>query len=422
MKFRCYLFSLCFLFLSSVYAQGPEVSSWMRNTSNDMYMGVLTDVTEVWYTSTHVYVRASGIPSYFSGLTHTSVHAPADQNHIYELPRFPVATSNGRDLDMGFRGLWINGTYVAGQGDNQFYDPNNQGLTEWARVAWFFEGVIFNGPNPTNSPFGDFDESLGHSTANSEYHYHVYNAGIITDVADSAGHSPIVGYAYDGYPIYGPYGYDDPFDPNSNITRMTSGYQKRNISNRNFLPDGSPSVSPPPINPNYPLGCFKEDYEYLMGSGHLDVHNGRLCVTPEYPDTTYAYFVTLDDTLGPAYPYNPADSYYGETNFMGPSPTVNSIPTNAVQYTGTTAMEDLLDLEGYSIFPNPVVDRMLLNTPPGGSRQVNILSLTGQTRMSATMHGMSALLDLQELAPGMYLVQIQEQGSGRMYQARIVKQ
>ncbi|MEM7036779.1 MAG: YHYH protein [Bacteroidota bacterium] len=420
MKKRLSTLFICLLLFAPVFGQGPEVTSWMRNTTNDMYMGALTDVAEVWYTNSHVYIKASGIPSYFASLVHTSVHAPADQNYIMELPRNPVPTANGQSLTMGFRGIWTNGTYVAGQGDNQYYDPNSQGLTEWGRVAWYFEGIIFSGPNPTNSPFGDFDESLAHSTASNQYHYHVYNAGIITDVTDSAGHSPIVGYAFDGYPIYGPYGYSDPNNPNSSITRIKSSYQKRNMMNRNFLPDGSPSVNPPPINPNYPIGCFIQDYEYLAGSGHLDQHNGRLCVTPEYPDTTYAYFVTLDDTLGPAFPYNPADSYYGETNHMGPTPTVNTIPGNAVQYTGTTALQDLLNVEGYSVFPNPVVDRIMVNAPNDTPKQLTILSLTGQKLMEAEMMG-SAILDLQNLPAGMYVLQVKEVGNDVGYVTKVVK-
>ena len=37
-----------------------------------------------------------------------------------------------------------------------------------------------------------------------------------------------------------------------------------------------------------------EDYEYVEGSGDLDIHNGRYCITPEYQDGTYAYFLTVD--------------------------------------------------------------------------------------------------------------------------------
>ena len=41
---------------------------------------------------------------------------------------------------------------------------------------------------------------------------------------DSVDHSPIIGWSYDGNPIYGPYGYDDSSDSNSQIRNLTTSY------------------------------------------------------------------------------------------------------------------------------------------------------------------------------------------------------
>ena len=41
-------------------------------------------------------------------------------------------------------------------------------------------------------------------------------------------------------------------------------------------------------------GTFVQDYEYVAGSGDLDECNGRITVTPDFPDGTYAYFLTDD--------------------------------------------------------------------------------------------------------------------------------
>jgi hypothetical protein len=35
----------------------------------------------------------------------------------------------------------------------------------------------------------------------------------------------------------------------------------------------------------------------------LDVHNGRFCITPEYPEGIYCYFATVDANYNSAYPY-----------------------------------------------------------------------------------------------------------------------
>jgi len=112
---------------------------------------------------------------------------------------------------------------------------------------------------------------------------------------DSSIHSPILGWAYDGNPIYGPYG----FDSNGNVKRMASGYTQITNSNR-------PSVL------QYPLGFFVEDYQFT-GSGDLDEHNGKFGPTPEYPEGIYAYFCTIhsiNDSVGsfqfyrrPVFPY-----------------------------------------------------------------------------------------------------------------------
>ncbi len=95
----------------------------------------------------------------------------------------------------------------------------------------------------------------------------------------SLNHSPIIGWAYDGNPIYGPYGYDRK---DGGIVRlMRSGYSLKTTRENG-----------PPIS-TFPLGFFVEDYEFL-GNGDLDENNGRYCITPDYPNGTFAYFATIN--------------------------------------------------------------------------------------------------------------------------------
>ena len=42
----------------------------------------------------------------------------------------------------------------------------------------------------------------------------------------------------------------------------------------------------------FDAGFFINDYIY-DGSGDLDIHNGRFCKTPEFPNGIYAYFTTV---------------------------------------------------------------------------------------------------------------------------------
>ncbi len=61
-------------------------------------------------------------------------------------------------------------------------------------------------------------------------------------------HSPIIGWAYDGNPIYGPYGYSE--SDGGVVTLMKSSYRLNSLR-----PDGPPTAI-------YPLGFFTEDYTY----------------------------------------------------------------------------------------------------------------------------------------------------------------
>ena len=125
------------------------------------------------------------------------------------------------------------------------------------------------------------------------------------------------------YPIYGPYGYTDPKNPASAVKRMVSGYQLRNLTARTSLPSWSlpnhasiaqqltASQYGPAVSATYPLGRYLEDYDFIQGLGDLDQYNGRTTITPDFPNGTYAYFITLDSGGNPAFPYVLGGQYYG---------------------------------------------------------------------------------------------------------------
>ena len=119
-------------------------------------------------------------------------------------------------------------------------------------------------------------------------------------------HSPIIGWAYDGNPIYGPYGYAEK--SGGSIVQLRSGYKIELKQNR------------PPTSV-FPPEYFVEDFTWNNSTdeGVLDIHNGRFCVTPEFPNGTYAYFATIDSTptsdgvfknfKRPKFPYLVGDSF-----------------------------------------------------------------------------------------------------------------
>ena len=106
-----------------------------------------------------------------------------------------------------------------------------------------------------------------------------------------------LGFAYDGFPIYGVYGYQN-VNGTGGIVRMKSSYS---------LNTGTTRALGPNVSTTYPLGYFREDYHYTATSAgtpdYLDEHNGRFCITPEYPSGIYCYFCTVDANWNSTYPY-----------------------------------------------------------------------------------------------------------------------
>ena len=122
-------------------------------------------------------------------------------------------------------------------------------------------------------------------------------------------HSPILGWAYDGNPIYGPYVYKEA-DGGGGLDYIKSSYDKLTGERTN-----GPSIT------EYPSGFFVEDFTYTPGKGDLDEHNGRFGVTPDYPNGVYAYYTTVQPSQVanagnpfnrarvPVFPYVVGDSY-----------------------------------------------------------------------------------------------------------------
>ena len=85
------------------------------------------------------------------------------------------------------------------------------------------------------------------------------------------------------------------------------------------------------VQEGYVLGDLVEDYIYDSSVGTLDEFNGKFAVTPEYPNGTYAYFMSEDSSGNPAYPYAVGPKFYGTPLFEGQTapaqPTI--FPTEA---------------------------------------------------------------------------------------------
>ena len=138
-------------------------------------------------------------------------------------------------------------------------------------------------------------------------------------------------------PIYGPNGYKD---------RSGGGTIKQLKSSYTLSVD---QTHRPPVG-LFPEGFFIEDYQFT-NEGDLDVHNGRFCVTPDYPEGVYAYFTTLEsivDSSGPFKNYKrPAFPYVIGNTFHS--------KRNEFNYYKSTSNQVDYDLEQFGWFRNTTV-------------------------------------------------------------------
>ena len=227
-------------------------------------------------------LESNGIPAHLVGTFPNlgNPHTITEQNYDFNIPANPksaaVITSVHEDRTTTKHrgppnrpfGIALNGV---------LFDPGTAEFWNGDRDAgWNYEalgGAVGLG----------LDENHAHVQPSGAYHYHGLPTYLLVELGiDKNSHSPQVGWAADGFPIYALYGYENPKSPQSKIIELTSSYRLKTGKR----PEGNDGPGG-----KYD-GAFLYDYEFVKGSGTLDECNGRFCITPEFPDGTYAYFLT----------------------------------------------------------------------------------------------------------------------------------
>jgi len=127
-------------------------------------------------------------------------------------------------------------------------------------------------------------ELLVESENKIKYTVSGYSTAFLNNGEGIDSHSPIIGWAYDGNPIFGPYGYSDPNDIESDIKLIVPGYT---LSETNIIDRPS----------GFDYGFFVDDYVYDNSVGDLDEHNGRFTkVRGLFENGVYGYFATIEDS------------------------------------------------------------------------------------------------------------------------------
>lgn len=419
---------------SGTFAQtNPVITSWLQNTNNTKGRYYLTgnptpisltvdaNVQLVQYSTNYVYVKATGIPAFVTGPFATGpIITAANNNYTLKLPLYPVVATTKTAVGNGPIAAFINGTVAYKAGDGMSYNNQNK----WHSNAVYFEN-------------SGFDCAHGHpGPMTSDYHHHqnpsAFNVETVPSssicdvyladglyVPNATTHGPLIGFAADGFPIYGAYGYSNPLDATTPIKRMNSSYRLRDITSRNTLPDGTAATGPAltdmiqiaGTNNFLPaqLGAYLEDFEYIAGFGDLDEYNGRFSKTPEYPNGIYCYFATIDSTNKPVYPYLIGNYYYGVPQASTHATINEAVSTyNPSVSTSNNSLEQI----GLSLFPNPSSDLIVVQSysPTLSDLKVELFDINGKLILADALKQGSTMcyLNSETLYSGVYFVKISD--------------
>ena len=237
-------------------------------------------------------ITSNGIPSHLVGAfpNRGNPNTIKPQKYQFRVPLTPKPAT--RQARGALFGVAINGVV---------FDPGTAEL--WNNdFRWHYEAL--SGLYASRGSLG-MDANLAHVQPNGAYHYHGMPRGLLTELNYTT-HMTLVGWAADGYPIYGPYGYVDANDPKSGLKVLKSSYRLRSGERDSSNGPGGVYDS-----------SFASDFEYVAGLGDLDRYNGRYGVTPEFPNGTFYYVLTEDFPFVPRQLKGEADSSFRK---MGPPP------------------------------------------------------------------------------------------------------
>lgn len=361
-------------------AAGTSKTTWTRTSGPNTLaqtLPVYAGPQQIDHSTNWVYLKTPDLATYIMGPWYDNaaksalfVNVPKNQGITTRFPRVPTipTTKTGtQGLTVGgvmqdAVGFYVDGVCIFDPLDGFSYANGTEaspGTGQWRRDAYVNESITF-------------DKSFAHQQNQGKYHNHAnpfalrhqlgdnvtYNTSTKTyaegDTTAPAKHSPIVGWMHDGLPLYGPYGYSSPMDATSDVRRMVGGFVLRNGATTGVdnittagrtvpawsLRNGGTSVAGPAVSTTYPLGRYIEDNAYLgdlqKSAGvyyqqgvdfDLNEYNVRYCVTPEFPNGTWAYFLNVTAAGVPQFPYICNRWFYGSPT-GGMVTTVTETVTN----------------------------------------------------------------------------------------------
>ncbi|MBL8805404.1 MAG: YHYH protein, partial [Rhodospirillales bacterium] len=157
------------------------------------------------------YIRADGLPDHETGRfpnagNPNSIRAQGYTLRVPLVPRRNAAFLPSRVQPFG---VAINGV-LFDPGTAEFW--NND-----PRSGWIMEAI--GGPRNLG-----LDRSNAHVQPDGTYHYHGIPVGLVERLA-RRDTPALLGYAADGFPVYGPFGYAKADDATSGLRKLASGWR-----------------------------------------------------------------------------------------------------------------------------------------------------------------------------------------------------
>lgn len=252
---------------------------------------------EIWVEGDVRFITANGIPDHETGRfpNNGNPNRISEQSYWYMIPAAPVEAERPTPLVRQPFGIALNGV-VFDPGTAEAWQNNRQ--SGWSYDA--LGGAFSLG----------LDTNHGHVQRSGAYHYHGLPQDLLNSLSGGKDRMTLMGWAADGFPIYGKWGYADPMDEGSGVVALASSYQLK--AGQRPTANGAPGGT-------YD-GVFVEDFEYVVGKGDLDICGGRYGVTPEFPEGTYYYVLTEDFPFVPRYFKGSPDESFARRGGQGDRP------------------------------------------------------------------------------------------------------
>jgi len=212
------------------------------------------------------------------------------------------------------------------------------------------------------------------------FHYHVLIPEIVgLQEWSTTEHSPIVAWAFDGLPVYGPYGYSDPTDNTSEIVRIKSPW---------VLREGLRTSGPGGAHTGVYIQDYRLDATLEAASGYTNRFNVRYSVTPDSPTSPIWHYVcTLDENLQPAFPYHVgggienvdhwAGNYYASSTALGRIGNIEVLDEGGLYTTANITISG----DGFGATANAVIEdgkiTSVVITNPGSNYTQATVAISG---------------------------------------------